>query len=190
LAPGKRAVRRSNSIQESTVSRKMALMAAAATIAAAGLAGCNRQAPTTNGDLTLSGGGKYCTPFPAAAEATNSASGLAPAVVSDPAASFDDCIHRWGYVLAPSRDPADVVAQASVEACSSVLASWSQQVGQSPEPDTYDRGRRAAQQQPDPTAQRMHAAEGRALFYVVQARAGSCAAPPANTLVTPTLPAG
>ena len=33
----------------------------------------------------------------------------------------------------------------------------------------------------------MHAAEGRALFYVVQARAGGCAAPPpANTLVSPT----
>ena len=162
---------------------------AAATLAAA-LAGCNRQA-AEGGNISLAGG-KYCTPFPTAAAATNATSGLAPAASSDPAVSFDDCIHRWSYVLAPSRDPADVVAQASVEACSSILANWSQQAAQTalPEPTRYSsRGRSDAAQPPNPEAQRMHAAEGRALFYVVQARAGSCAAPPANTLVTPTLPA-
>jgi hypothetical protein len=46
------------------------------------------------------------------------------------------------------------------------------------------------QQQPNPAAQRIHAAEGRALFYVVQARAGGCAAPPANTLVSPSVTTG
>jgi hypothetical protein len=165
---------------------------AAATMATVVLAGCNQQAATEGGNITLSGG-KYCTPFPAAATATNAASGLAPVASSDPAIAFDDCIHRWSYVLAPSRDPADVVAQASVEACSSILANWSQQIAQTsqPEPAQYSpRGRTEAAQAPDPQTQRMHAAEGRALFYVVQARAGSCAAPPANTLVTPTLPTG
>ena len=158
-------------------------------LAAATLAGCNRQAAANGGAITLSGG-KYCTPFAAAPAASNATTdGLAPAAaVNDPAVAFDDCIHRWGYVLAPSRDPADVVAQASVEACSSILASWSQQ--SQPQPTPYsprDRGQ-PEQQAPDPQAQRMHAAEGRALFYVVQARAGQCAAPPANTLVTPSLP--
>jgi hypothetical protein len=158
----------------------MALMAAAATIAA-GLAGCNRQAATTTGgEAALTG--KYCTPFPAAA--THAAGGLAPAAINDPAASFDDCIHRWGYALAPAHDPADVVAQASVEACSSILASWSQQIGQGADSGQYSP--RGAAPAPSPAQQQMHAAVGRALFYVVQARAGGCAAPPANTLVTPT----
>ncbi|HVN01774.1 MAG TPA: hypothetical protein VMT68_16335 [Caulobacteraceae bacterium] len=171
--------------------RKMALAGAAAAVVAV-MAGCNRQAGTATAEGLGSSGGKYCTPFPSAAAATNSA-GLAPTQINDPAASFDDCIHRWGYVLAPSRDPADVVAQASVEACSTILASWSQQLGQSEQPQTVStrRGRESmAQQQPDPAAQRIHAAEGRALFYVVQARAGGCAAPPANTLVTPSISTG
>ena len=173
--------------------RKFACVIAMTTIAAAaGLAGCNRQAAAGGGNITLTGG-KYCTPFPATAAATNATTGLAPAPVSDPAVSFDDCLHRWSYVLAPSRDPADVVAQAAVEACSSVLANWSQQIGQTAasEPEQFStRGRREATQAPDPQTQRMHAVEGRALFYVVQARASGCAAPPANTLVTPTLPPG
>jgi hypothetical protein len=166
--------------------RKMACVVIAAAAAAA-LSGCNRQASASGGTITLSSG-KYCTPFAAPAAASNATTdGLAPAAVNDPAVAFDDCIHRWGYVLAPSRDPADVVAQASVEACSSILASWSQQT--QPQPTPYSpRDRGQAQQAPDPQAQRMHAAEGRALFYVVQARAGQCSPPPANTLVTPTLP--
>ena len=165
---------------------KLAFLVATAAMAAVGLSGCNRQAAAASGNLTLTGS-KYCTPFPSTSAPTNTATGLATAANTDPAVSFDDCIHRWGYALAPSRDPADVVAQASVEACSTILANWSQQVGQS-EPSQYSpRDRRGAQQgPPDPEAQRMHAAEGRALFYVVQARAGGCAAPPANTLVSPT----
>ena len=169
---------------------KMACVAAA-TMATVVLTGCNRQAAAEGGNITLAGG-KYCTPFPSTAAASNAAVGLAPATNADPAVAFDDCIHRWSYVLAPSRDPADVVAQASVEACSSILANWSQQIAQTSqlEPTRYSpRGRGNTAQPPDPETQRMHSAEGRALFYVVQARAGGCAAPPANTLVTPTLPA-
>jgi hypothetical protein len=190
-----RSASRANSIDwrrigETAVRKNMACVVVLTMAAAAALGGSNRQAAASNGEITLAGG-KYCTPFPAPPAASNAAEGLAPATVSDPAVAFDDCIHRWGYVLAPSRDPADVVAQASVEACSSILASWSQQIGQTTQADATQyspRGRGQAQQAPDPQAQRMHAAEGRALFYVVQARAGQCAAPPANTLVTPTLP--
>jgi hypothetical protein len=176
--------------QENAVRTKLAFLVATTVMAAAtGLTGCNRQAVAQSGNLTLTGS-KYCSPFPSTSVPSNATSGLAPAANIDPAVSFDDCIHRWGYALAPSRDPADVVAQASVEACSSILANWSQQIGQASgaEPARYsERGRRETQQAPpDPEAQRMHAAEGRALFYVVQARAGGCAAPPANTLVSPT----
>jgi hypothetical protein len=172
------------------VRTKLAFLVATVTMAAAtGLAGCNRQAAAQTGTLTLTGS-KYCSPFPSTSTPSNATTGLAPAANTDPAVSFDDCIHRWGYALAPSRDPADVVAQASVEACSSILANWSQQIAaqSGAEPAQYSvRGRRQAQQAPpDPETQRMHAAEGRALFYVVQARAGGCAAPPANTLVSPT----
>jgi hypothetical protein len=170
------------------VSTKTAFMVVIAATVAAGLAGCHREGgAASSGDITLTGG-KYCTPFPSTTAASNAATGLAAASVSDPAVAFDDCIHRWGYVLAPSHDPADVVAQASVEACSSVLANWSQQLGQSQQGDSAQGSGREAMQTPDPEAQRMHAAEGRALFYVVQARAGGCAAPPANTLVSPSVP--
>jgi hypothetical protein len=175
--------------KEDAVGLKMTL-AGVALISAAALGGCNRQgAPSDSAHLTLTGS-KYCTPFPSASTASNATGGLGSAVAaSDPAAAFDDCIHRWGYALAPSRDPADVVAQASVEACSTILANWSQQIGQQGEPSGDSaRGGRDAPQTPDPEAQRMHAAEGRALFYVVQARAGGCAAPPASTLVAPTVP--
>ena len=168
---------------------KLAFLVATAALAAGGLSGCNREAAAQTGNLALTGS-KYCSPFPSTSVPSNAATGLAPAANTDPAVTFDDCIHRWGYALAPSRDPADVVAQASVEACSTILANWSQQIGQQQgEPSGDDsRGGREAPQTPDPEAQRMHAAEGRALFYVVQARAGGCAAPPANTLVAPTVP--
>jgi hypothetical protein len=167
-------------------------LASVAMFSAAALGACNRQGASADGThLTLTGS-KYCTPFPTATASSNATSGglAAPAAASDPAAAFDDCIHRWGYALAPSRDPADVVAQASVEACNSILMNWSQQaMGQSGMSEAPMRGGGQGmqqQQQPSPMAQQMHAAEGRALFYVVQARAGGCGAPPANTLLSPT----
>jgi hypothetical protein len=153
------------------------------------LGACSQQGGTANGGHLSLTGSKYCTPFATANANTNAAGGLATSSASDPAASFDDCIHRWGYALAASRDPADVVAQASVQACSAILQSWSQQfASQAPQTTRMGRGAMSPeqQQQSDPMAQQMRAAEGRALFYVVQARAAGCAAPPANTLVSPT----
>jgi hypothetical protein len=164
-----------------------------ALMSAAALGACNRQDGAGEpGHVSLAGGSKYCTPFPTANANTNS-TGLAVPTTADPATSFDDCIHRWGYTLASSRDPADVVAQASVEACSSILINWSRQAasqagGDTGQQDEAQGGQGGGMQQPDPMAQRMHAAEGRALFYVVQARAGGCAAPPANTLTSPSAP--
>ena len=69
---------------------------------------------------------------------------------SDPAAAFDDCTHRWGYVLAPSRDPADVVAQAAVEAWQSILASWSQQINQNVDSERVQPAREARHRRMQP----------------------------------------
>ncbi len=154
-----------------------------------GLAGCNARgdAADPGGGLALAGS-KYCNPFkPTAA---NGNTGLATATTNDPAATFDDCVHRWAYTLAPDHDPADVVAHAAVDACGSILAQWNQQtLPQQPQP-TYRRESRVemAQGQDNALAQRMRMVEARALFYVVQARAAGCAPPPANTLVASTGP--
>lgn len=160
----------------------IAVGAAALASLAASLGGCGQRAVAANGDLELSGS-NYCAPFKSAGANAPSALGAA---LSDPAAAFDDCIHRWGYTLAPARDPADVVAQATVNACAPILASWSQQMTSQDQaaasPARY-RGQTTSQETPSPEAQRIRMAESRALFYVVQARAGGCKPPPANTLL-------
>lgn len=159
------------------ISPKAYAGASLAMLMMAGLPACS---PTggTEGRLSLTGA-KYCTPFAATAAGGNTVTGLAQA--PDPAMAFDDCVHRWAYALAPARDPADVVAQASVDACGAALNAWSQQGvgGEAPPP-----GVRGQSESSSAMAQQMRGAEARALFYVVQARAAGCAAPPANTLVT------
>jgi hypothetical protein len=155
-----------------------ALMAAAAI-----LSGCSQSADAQNG-LSLNGS-KYCSAFKTGAD-TTSTSALS-AALSDPGGAFDDCIHRWGYALAPARASADVVAQAAVDACGPILSAWSQQTGGEPQnaPESrYDRrGAQQAMQQPSPAQQQIRQAEAKALFYVVQARAAGCQPPPANTLL-------
>ena len=123
------------------------------------------------------GGTKLCTPF--AGEANGQAAAAAP---MDPRGMVDDCLHRWGYALAASPDPAGDVAAATVAACSSALGRWNQQALIPPGGD----GPRAPTEAPslitgeetNAVAERYGYAQGRALFYVVQARAGKCAAPP------------
>jgi hypothetical protein len=181
---------------------KVHLGAAAAIALTAGLAACNNPA-SGDGRLALTGSA-YCTPFQkAGATPTNNQSGLAatPAsTASDPGAAFDDCIHRWAYAMAPARDPADIVAHASVDACGAQMNAWNQQVmaqntqdpnSQYEVPPMSRRGRESLQmdqQQQNPQqqalAQHMQIAEARSLFYVIQARAAGCAPPPANTLVS------
>ena len=152
----------------------------AAPIMLAGLAvwlvGCHQNSANGETEITSSGA-KYCTPF----NTTQSVNTLA---ATDPAAAFEDCAHRWAYTLAPARDSADVVAQAVVDACTTALTRWNERsAGQASQQGSSDResanGNGAAG---DVTDDRTRYAQSRALFYVVQARAAHCAAPPSATL--------
>jgi hypothetical protein len=146
------------------------VITAATMIAALNLAACNRN---TDRDALSS----ICKPFTAAAAPAQPQPGLLAAPPGDPAAAVDDCLHRWGYTLAASTDPADVVADAVVAACSPSLASWNQSAlattGQNVQAPSLISG-----QPTNPVAEHYTFAQGRALFYVVQARAGHCAPPP------------
>jgi hypothetical protein len=148
------------------------VITAATMIAALNLAACNR-----NSDRDALSG--ICKPFTTAAAApAQPQPGLLAAPAGDPAAAVDDCLHRWGYTLAASTDPADVVADAVVAACSPSLASWNQSAlatgGQNVQAPSLITG-----QQTSATAEHFAFAQGRALFYVVQARAGHCPPPAA-----------
>lgn len=156
-----------------------ARLIATAALAALSLAACN---DTSRGGMA-SAGGKLCTPFPATPAATAPAAPGAPVAVMPPgdaAGGVDDCLHRWGYALAASSDPAAAVAQATVSACAATISRWNQQAMTPVSPSGAD------QQVPslvtgedtNAVAERYNYAQGRALFYVVQARAGKCAAPP------------
>ena len=139
----------------------LAIVGAGAAIALAlGVSGCGDRTSAQGGGLTLTGS-KYCTPFKAANTNVNT-------TLSDPAASFDDCIHRWAYTLAPARDPADVVARASVDACGPILTAWNQQtLDQNPQPQPRRfESRGPQQQQNNPLAQRLGMVESRALSIV------------------------
>jgi len=120
-----------------------------------------------------------CTPF-ATAATTPGPAGVAPAAVGGEAANFDDCLHRWGYRLARAdEDSADTVGAAVMAACAPALAAWNQST-------------LAAQTGPDEAVSlvtgessstitdRYASAQSKAIFYVVQARAGNCAPPPAE----------
>ena len=121
-----------------------------------------------------------CTPFaPAAAQAVGGPAALS---ASDPSAPVDDCLHRWAYSLAKSSDPAEAVAQATVAACAAPLSRWNQQ-GLAPASGSSGDGQGEAVSlvtgQPTSAFVAHHEfAQDRALFYVVQARAGHCAPPP------------
>lgn len=149
-------------------------------LGAVGLAACKPQARSgPRADNRL------CTPFATAQANTAAAPGLAPAAAADPAAPLDNCLHMWGYSLAASSDPADVVARATVAACGSALSRWNQATlsppdlppGAAPPAEALSL---TTGQPISPMAAHNEFAQTRALFYVVQARAGHCAPPPAN----------
>jgi hypothetical protein len=159
-----------------------AKLVAVTAFAALGLVACN-----SNGRGSGAAGG-VCKPFPtASASATTNptaanapANALPPAPLGDPSAGLDDCLHRWGYTLAASSDPANMVADATLAACSSELTGWNQQSlssgtsgGANVEAPSLVNG-----QTTNPLAEHYSFAQGRALFYVVQARAGHCGPPP------------
>jgi hypothetical protein len=152
------------------------VLIAAAALGALALAGCN---DNRQGMATVSG---VCKPFPNATTNAAAANATAPATAlpaGDPSAALDDCLHRWGYALAASTDPANIVANAALAACTPSLTAWNQQSltagggGAGLEAPSLLNGETT-----NPLAEHYAFAGARALFYVVQARAGHCAPPP------------
>jgi hypothetical protein len=99
------------------------------------------------------------------------------APAAEGAASLEDCLHRWAYTLAASHDDAGDVARAVMAACTAPLARWNQQgLGAADQPG--EAPSLITGEPTNPIAERTNFATSRALFYVVQARAGHCKAPP------------
>ena len=148
-------------------------LTAALALATMGLSACgDRDEGMTNA--------KICTDFK-----TNTAQAGAPAAASNDAATpVDECVRRWAYSLAGSRDAADVVAEATVAACSGALTRWNQAgVNQQAQADAAPPEQALSLMTGQPTnpfAEHSAFAHGRALLYVVQARAGRCPPPPAT----------
>jgi hypothetical protein len=135
-------------------------LAVAACLAAIGLTACS---PT----LKTGGNAKLCADFKQA---------KGP-LAADGAGPVEECVKRWAYSLAASRDDAETVADAAATACTVQLTRWNQQSLSQPGAD----GAAASLITGEPTtplAEHNNFTRNRALFYVVQARAGSCPAPP------------
>lgn len=96
-------------------------------------------------------------------------------IATEGAAVVEDCLHRWAYSLAGSRDDAGTVADAVIAACRAPLSRWNQQglTAVTPEATSLLTGEPS-----NPIAEHANFTKDRALFYVVQARAGACKAPP------------
>jgi hypothetical protein len=168
------------------ITAKMLSVPALAAVTVLGLAACNG----ANGRGGVSG---ICKPFTTAnnGASTNTTTpaaaptsvGVLPAEPSgDPSAAVDDCLHRWGYTLAASSDPANFVAQATVAACGTALSSWNQQSLSAENAGGAVQAPSLLTGQPtSPIGEHYNFAQGRALFYVVQARAGHCGPPPARS---------
>lgn len=133
-------------------------------LATLGLAACE------NGHDGMAANSKICADFKTAPGATAAA---------DPAMPVEECTRRWAYSLASSKDSAEVVADAVVAACGAQLSKWNQAaLGQSA-PGSNEQALSLTTGQPtNPLAEHSAFAQGRALLYVVQARAGRCAPPP------------
>lgn len=137
---------------------------AALVIATLGLTACD-------GRRDMAANPKICADFKPATKTV----ALVPG--SEGAAPVDECVRRWAYSLAASHDPADTVAEATVAACNTQLARWNQQALTQPGADV-EANSITTGQLTTPLAEHSAYTAGRALFYVVQARAGHCAAPP------------
>lgn len=139
-------------------------LAAALGVAALSLTACNE--PGKGGNAKICADFKVAKPAPG----TPGAGGAGP---------VDECLKRWAYSLASSPDDAEVVAKAARAACGTQIANWNQQILNQPGAD----GEAASLMTGEPTtplAEHNGYTERRSLFYVVQARAGSCPAPPAK----------
>lgn len=136
----------------------------AAALAALALGACSAQTVTGSN-------GKICADFKAKA--------APPAGLSADAAAVDECARRWAYSLASSRDDADTVAEAAAAACQTHLARWNQATLNQPAAEEGSASLITGEPT-TPLAEHNNFTHARALFYVVQARAGSCAPPPAK----------
>ena len=125
---------------------------------------------------TVAANSKICADFgqKAAAPAT-----AAPVSGDDGSATVDNCAKRWAYSLASSRDRADVVAEAVVAACNAQLTGWNRASLGGPAGDG-EAASLTTGQLTSPIQEHMGFIHNRALLYVVQARAGACAPPPAT----------
>lgn len=146
-------------------------LTAALALAALGLSACNDH----EGRMVNA---KICADFK-----TNTAQAGAPATAAADAASpVDECVRRWAYSLAGGRDSAEVVAEATVAACAPALSRWNQagltQQAQASAGGPVEPLSLATGEPTNPFAEHNAFAHGRALLYVVQARAGRCAPPP------------
>lgn len=154
----------------------IAARAATLALAAMALTACEDHGGTT-------ANGKLCYDFRAPAAAT-------AAAAADAAAPVDDCVRRWSYSLAPSRDEAEVVANAAVAACGPALTRWNQASLNEPAPDSTGAPSQTLSldtgQPTNALAEHNAFAQRQALLYVVEARAGHCRPPP----VVKGVPAG
>ena len=131
-------------------------------VAALSLSACERGQMASNG--------KICIDFKQT-KAPLSAGG------SEGASAVDQCVQRWAYSLAPSQDEADIVADAAAAACDAQLSRWNQATLAQPAGDV-EAASLTTGQPTTPLAEHNAFTRARALFYVVQARAGRCAPPP------------
>lgn len=132
-------------------------------LAALSLGACSGEPPA------MAANGKICADFKQPRAAT-------PGISAD-AAAVDECTRRWAYSLAPSRDDAETVAEAAASACNTQLTRWNQQALAQPGAEETS----ASLVTGEPTTalgEHHNFSRARALFYVIQARAGACKAPP------------
>jgi hypothetical protein len=119
-----------------------------------------------------------CFDFKSAPAAPATGAALGPPAE---AVALEDCVRRWAYSLAPARDSAETVSGAVVAACGGTLARWNQQSLTQQPPGAPEESLSIRTGQPtNPLAEHNAFAGERALFYVVQARAGHCAPPPTS----------
>lgn len=148
--------------------------AAVLALAAMGLSACNSPSG-------MQANGKICADFKAKAAPVST--------TADPAGPVDECTRRWAYSLASSADGADEVADAVVAACNTALSRWNQQsLAAGGEAGDGEAMSILTGQPTNAISEHRAFAQGRALFYVVQARAGHCAPPPTTNGVPEGLP--
>jgi hypothetical protein len=122
-----------------------------------------------------------CSPFTTAAATPTGPAGVAPAATGGEQAAFDDCLHRWGYRLARAdEDSAETVGAAVVAACAPALVAWNSSTLAQAQTGPDEAVSLVSGETSTTLADRYASAQSKAVFYVVQARAGNCAVPPAD----------